>query len=233
MGSSRLPGKSLARLGDQTVIDWVVERVAAADCVTTVIVATSTNPEDDALAAHLSSTGSAGVSRGHPDDVLARYVGAIATTDDEFVVRITGDCPFVHPPLIDQAIDLAQGCDYVATGLDGRFPRGFDVEAVRRTTLVTAAEEANDPVEREHVTPFIVRRPERFTARPLPCPDWMAHPELRVTLDEAADLNLLRAVVDELGASPATLDAYRVVELLRSRPDLVALNAEVVHRNIT
>lgn len=228
MGSRRLPGKSLVDLSGRPVIDWVLERAASATSVSSVVLATSTNAEDDPLARHVGDGGWA-VHRGHPLDVLDRYHGALALTDDPVIVRITGDCPFVQPDLIDLAVETLGDLDYVASGSDGRFPRGFDVEAMQRIALVTAAAEAVDPLEREHVTPFIVRRPDRFRTAPIECPPWARRPSYRLTLDEADDLRFLRAVVDELGATPATLDGPTVIELLDGRPDLVSLNADVEH----
>ncbi len=228
MGSTRLPGKSMATLGDRTVLDWVVERAGSAAGVGGVIVATSTNAEDDAIADHLAGS-PVDVVRGDPHDVLARYARALETTDATYIVRVTGDCPFVQPALIDQALRTVEGIDYVATAADGRFPRGFDVEAIHRDALAAADAEATAPAEREHVTPFIVWHPERFASRPLECPPWARHPELRLTLDEPADLDLLRAVVHQLRATPATLRGEDVVELLLGRPDLVAINRHVEH----
>lgn len=236
MGSTRLPGKSMMDLGGVPVIDWVVQRAAMSTGVDNVIVATSTNPEDDILAAHVAEIAvDPGVTvqavRGSDSDVLARFVLALERVDADYLVRVTGDCPFVQPAFIDAALRTARGIHYVATDPDGRFPRGFDVEAIAREALLTAHAEAVDPVEREHVTPFIVRRPERFASAPLLCPEWARHPELRITLDEQADLDLLRAVVAELEATPHTLDGPDLLELLLDRPDLVALN-QSVHHNI-
>lgn len=228
MGSTRLPGKSLMALSGQTVIDWVIRRVVLAESVSCVVLATSTNQEDDPLAEHVLAQGIP-VYRGHPLDVLDRYRGAVALTDDPIIVRITGDCPFVQPALIDLAVETLNGHDYVATGIDGRFPRGFDVEAMQRHTLLTAAVEAKDRLEREHVTPFIVRRPERFDIAPVQCPTWAQRPDLRITLDEPADLELLRAVVHEMRTNPEQLDGESLIGLLESRPDLVAINAHVTH----
>ncbi len=236
MGSTRLPGKSMMDLGGVPVIEWAVRRAAMAERVSHVVVATSTNSDDDVLAAHVSEMRlDSGVAveavRGSVSDVLSRFVLALERTDADYVVRVTGDCPFVQPAFIDSALETATGIDYVATDPDGRFPRGFDVEAIRREALITAHAESDDPVEREHVTPFIVRRPERFASAPLLCPEWARHPELRVTLDEQADLDLLRAVVEELDASPTSLDGPAMFELLLRRPDLVAIN-QSVHHNI-
>ena len=87
-------------------------------------------------------------------------------------------------------------------------------------------------MEREHVTPFIVRRPDEFPTGPFECPAWARHPDLRLTLDEPSDLDLLRAVVAELDASPKVLDGRAVIDLLSKRPDLTALNSGVAHNII-
>ena len=124
MGSSRLPGKSLADLGGYAVIDWVVQRSLMAHRVDIVVVATSADADDDPLAAHLES-GGWHVVRGDLNDVLDRYATALGELPHDRLIRVTGDCPFVQPELIDAALDLLDGdVQYVYTGHDGRFPRG-------------------------------------------------------------------------------------------------------------
>ena len=228
MGSSRLPGKSLASLGGRPIIDWVVTRAGLAEHVEEVIVATSTDPEDDVLAEHVAKQGWR-VARGDPFDVLSRFALVLEEVDNDRIVRITGDCPFVQPSFIDSALETLEGVDYVATGHDNRFPRGFDVEAIRRDALLTAFVEARDPIEREHVTPFIARRPDRFATRPLPCPEWARRPDLRLTLDEPDDLRMLRAVIAGLDAHPLTLRGPDLIAFLDENPAIAAMNRDISH----
>lgn len=232
MGSTRLPGKSLADLGGVAVIEWVLRRVQQADRVDGVVLATSTLEEDDPLADMVERSGGH-VVRGHPTDVLERYASVLEAVPHEVVVRVTGDCPFVQPDFVDRAVAmLLDGTDdlaYIYTGHRGRLPRGFDVEAVRRSALLIAAAEAIDPVEREHVTPFVARRPDRFASRELPIPEWAQRGDLRLTVDEPADLDAVRAIVSALDASPERLDGREVIELLSRRPDLRAINDRVQH----
>ena len=234
MGSSRLPGKTLEPLGEWTVLDWVVRRAQMAERVSEVIVATSTNPEDDAIEAHLSGS-SATVVRGSADDVLARFGLALASTDADRIVRVTADCPLLQPELIDRAIGIADelGVVYVATDLDGRMPRGFDLEVVGREALEVALEEAIRPDEREHVTPFIVRRPGRFPAAPLEAPEWAQRTDVRLTLDEPDDLRMLRALVSGMEASPESLSGPALFAYLDAHPEVAAINRHVAHRTIT
>lgn len=232
MGSSRLPGKTLADLGGRPVIDWVVNRCRAAGTVGEVIVATTDRSEDDPLVAHLEERG-VPVVRGSSDDVLDRYRVALASTDAELLVRVTGDCPFVSPEIIDLGVAalLDGDADYAATGLDGRFPRGLDAEVVRRAALLEASEDAVDGEEREHVTLFIYRRRDRFSCVPIDAPAWVLAADVRFTVDEPVDLEVAREVVGGLG-DDVLVPAQRVIEHLRAHPDLAARNADVEHRNV-
>ena len=232
MGSSRLPRKTLASLGGRAVIDWVIDRCAAAQGVDTVIVATTDLEGDDVLVEHLGDR-DVTVIRGSSDDVLDRFRVAAEAVSSPVLMRVTADCPFVAPEILEAALGTLEltGADYVATGLDGRFPRGLDAEAFRRATLLEVASEATDPEEREHVTPFIYRRQGRFACRPIDPPDWAARPDLRFTLDEPADLELASAVVDALGGD-VHLPARSIIEHLSEHPELVAINADVDHRTV-
>ncbi|MEO1056164.1 MAG: NTP transferase domain-containing protein, partial [Actinomycetota bacterium] len=93
MGSRRLPGKSLADLGGIPVIEWVLRRLRTAASVDEIVLATSTLEEDDELAQVVASHGTS-VVRGHPTDVLDRFVAAVdSVASADTVVRVTGDCP--------------------------------------------------------------------------------------------------------------------------------------------
>jgi spore coat polysaccharide biosynthesis protein SpsF (cytidylyltransferase family) len=231
MGSTRLPGKTLMDLGGVPVVDWVTRRLAMTAGLDDVLVATSDQPADDVLARHLVGSGQR-VVRGPADDVLGRFQQALGATDADTVVRITADCPFVQPELISLGLTtfFECGADYLGTALDGRLPRGFDLEVIRRGAVESAALEAHDPVEREHVTTFVLRRPERFHHAALPAPEWARRPGYRICLDEPPDLSVLRAVVDGLGATPESLDGRAVISFLDANPQVVALNRSVVHR---
>jgi spore coat polysaccharide biosynthesis protein SpsF len=232
MGSTRLPGKSLADLGGWPLLDWSVERARMARGVDEVVVATSTLAPDDQIAEYVARHQIACI-RGSADDVLARYALAVSERAADVIVRITADCPFVDPAIVEQTITALAAADYASTSLDGRYPRGFDVEAVRRDVLEIAAAESVDPAEREHVTLFVYRRPDRFDCRPVEAPEWARRPDLRFTVDEGADLELARAVVAGTSGTPRTLTGIEVIRFLDEHPDIAALNRAVAHRNIT
>lgn len=234
MTSSRLPGKVLLPLGSDVVLGWVTKRARAASRIDGVLVATSDDSSDDVIEDWGTATNTP-VFRGPLDDVLDRYRRASEWAEATTVVRLTADCPFVDPGIIDRAVTvlIENSYDYCSTSLDGRYPRGLDVEVMTSDTLLAAAEELGEPDEREHVTLGIYRRPERWRCGAIPAPSWVRVPGARVTLDEPDDFELATRLVVELGVSdPHRFDVAAALGLLSRRSDLVDINAHVVHRTV-
>ena len=99
MGSTRLPGKVLMPVLDRPLLWWVVHRVRQSRYVDEIVIATTTNPRDDAIAT-LCETENWSVFRGSEDDVLDRYYQAAQTHDADVIIRITSDCPLIDPVVI-------------------------------------------------------------------------------------------------------------------------------------
>ncbi len=227
--STRLPGKVLKPLAGRTVLGWVARAAAAAPGVDQVIVATSDAVDDDPVAAEAARLGVPCV-RGPLDDVLTRFRIAVDEHPASSVIRLTADCPLLDPALIGRLVAIWRAeptLDYVSTTLVRTLPRGFDAELIRTEVLLDQAAEAVG-AHREHVTSGIYTQPSRYA-----CSGVVVAPaasDLRVTLDTVEDWQLLEAVVAELGDRPG--DWRSVVTLLRSRPDLVALNAHVEQKKV-
>lgn len=165
MTSSRLPGKVMKPILGMPMIGRQLERLARCESIDRLVVATSMDPSDDPLAAYVESRG-VRVFRGALNDVLGRFNGAaIANGPASHVVRLTADCPLADPGVIDACVWLhvEKGADYTSNTIERTYPDGLDVEVMTAAALKTMAREARDPYEREHVTPFIYRRPERFS----------------------------------------------------------------------
>lgn len=224
MGSTRLPGKVLRSLGGRPVLEWMVRAARAAEGVDEVVVATSDADSDDAVERAGSELG-VRVIRGSEDDVLSRFVLALRETGADAVVRLTADCPLADPALISQVVAVWRSdpaLDYVATTLVRTLPRGLDVELASKAAL-NAADASAEGYHRTHVTSYLYAGPGSFRTMGLV----IAPPanDLRVTLDTVPDAEALDAIVAELGDRPP---AWRdVVDLLRSRPDIAGINADV------
>ena len=103
LGSTRLPNKVMATIGDVTLIGFLLRRLSKSQLIDEIILATSANPVNDPLSQHVSDLGYS-VVRGSEDDVLDRYLLASNSTSADVVIRITGDCPLVDPELVDQML---------------------------------------------------------------------------------------------------------------------------------
>jgi spore coat polysaccharide biosynthesis protein SpsF len=196
-GSTRLPGKVLQDLGGRPLLRFMLDRLADLR-VDDLVIATSTLARDDVVAEIATAAGRP-VVRGSETDVLDRFVTALDAHPADHVVRLTADCPLADPVLIESVLarHLDRGADYTSNVFPRTFPRGLDCEVVTADALRSAHAEATDPAEREHVTPFFYRRPERFALAnmrndlPLGREGW--------TVDTADDLEFVRRLVERMG----------------------------------
>lgn len=226
MASTRLPGKVLLPLAGAPMLARQIERVQRAQSLDRLIVATTTGQEDDAIASLAADLG-VECCCGSADDVLDRYFGAAEAHAPSHVVRLTADCPLADWQLIDRAIEFAVGggFDYASNTLRPAWPDGLDVEVLTFAALESAWREARSPVEREHVTQFIVKRPERFSLGSLEGEVDLS--ALRWTVDEPRDYDFVRQVYDALYPGNPAFTTDDVLHLLRQRRDLMDINSGI------
>ena len=227
LGSTRLPGKTLADLGGRPMLAHVVERAAAIPGVDGVVIATTVHPRDDRLAGWAQAAGLPCV-RGSEDDVLDRFHDALERHPCDAIVRVTPDCPFLDPEVSGRVVAAWRGdpgrVDYASNVHPPTFPDGLDTEVIARSALAAAWREARWPSDREHVTPFVWRQPERFRQVAVRGDLDLSH--LRWTVDTVADLEFARAVHARLAPAVGERFGMRdVVALLAREPALAALNA--------
>jgi spore coat polysaccharide biosynthesis protein SpsF len=228
LGSTRLPGKALADLAGRPVLAHVAERAAAIPGVDGVVLATTVSTADDLLEAFAGRAG-IGCVRGSEADVLDRFLLASREAGAGAVVRITADCPLLDPEVsgrvVAEYVARRPGVDYVSNVHPPTYPDGLDTEMFSAEALETAWREARLPSEREHVTPYIWKHPERFRLANVEHEeDLSAH---RWTVDTEADLAFVRSVFEGLGAGAARAGMRQVLRLLGERPELRGLNAGI------
>ncbi|MBL7161552.1 MAG: glycosyltransferase family protein [Anaerolineales bacterium] len=175
MSSSRLPDKVLLDIGGRPMLQWVVERTRRARTISQVVVATTVDPSDDPVADFCRSQDIA-FARGSVHDVLDRYYQVAKECEADVIVRITADCPFIDPGLINHTVralfsinlDVGFSVDnsqlpianfqFVTNRLPQpwwrTYPIGLDTEAFTFGVLEQAWREANESHQREHVTPY-------------------------------------------------------------------------------
>ena len=225
MGSTRLPGKVMRQVGGHRVIDLLLHRLSQATEIDEIILATSERDVDTPLAEHVAALGYR-IARGSEDDVLSRYATAVDSTDAEIVVRITGDCPLVMPELVDQAVARfkeTQGLDYLSNVAPPSYPDGFDIEVITAASLRIAHEQATDPFDREHVTPFL-RREDRFTREAITAARDLSH--IRLTVDEPDDIIMIDEVLAAM-APDVDFGMDALIGLIDAQPEMFNTNSQI------
>jgi spore coat polysaccharide biosynthesis protein SpsF (cytidylyltransferase family) len=225
VSSSRLPRKVLQPILGTPMLRHQLDRVRRASSLDAIVVATSTDPGDAAIA-DLCAAAGVDCFRGSLDDVLDRFYRAALPYRPEHVVRLTGDCPLADPELVDRVVGvcIAESLDY--TGAEPSFPDGLDVEVMRFTALEEAWEEATRPSDREHVTQFINRQRDRFRVRGVANDVDLSH--LRWTVDEPADFELIKRIYEALYPTNPAFTTRDILDLLARQPELATLNKGIV-----
>jgi spore coat polysaccharide biosynthesis protein SpsF len=256
MGATRLPDKVLEDIGGEPMLAWVVERARRATLVHQVVVATSTETEDDPIEAFCKSKGYS-CYRGSLHDVLDRYYQAARTYAAEVVVRLTADCPVIDPWVIDQTLQAFFGrtealivngrgkaipeelrktqisWDFAANRLPPpwkrTFPIGLDTEVCTFNALEAAWNFADRVHQREHVMPYLYEHPERFHLLVVNHEPDYGH--YRWTVDTREDLDLVRRIYNLLG-DRMDFSWLDVLQLFEKYPELAEINAVVLPKNV-
>jgi spore coat polysaccharide biosynthesis protein SpsF len=228
MRSTRLPGKVLLPLLGRPMLERMIERLRRVRRADVIVVATTTNPADDAIADLADGIGVASW-RGSEIDVLARVLDAARSVDADLIVETTADCPLIDPGVIDQLIHtfLTNQVDYCANVLRPTYPRGLDAQVFPTRVLAEVANLTTDPADREHVSLYIYEHPDRYrllnVASGLP-----AHvAELRLTVDTPEDFELVTRVYETLYPSKPDFGLADLVGLFAARPEWRAINQHV------
>jgi spore coat polysaccharide biosynthesis protein SpsF len=233
MGSTRLPGKSLKKIGGKPVLGYVIERLRQCRSLDEVVVATSTNEEDNKIE-EFCRLQEVNCFKGSEEDVLARYFNCASLYKFDTIVRITGDCPLLSPKVVDRAVGVFRqgGCDYVSNTFKRGFPRGLDVEVFSFETLKKAFEKGGSPEEREHVTLYIYRNPDKFRLKYFTDKS-LKRPELKLCIDTENDFRVVEAVFLHFGNPLVGIkDAIRFLD---ENPELkkLSLAEEGIYREKT
>lgn len=232
MTSSRLPRKVLMPLAGKSVLERMIERHRRSKYTDEVIVATTTNAADDPIVAEAERLGCK-YFRGSEDDVLGRLTGAAGLCGADIVIQGMADSPLVDWRILDRIVEKldAEKLDFVSNELEETFPVGFDARAFTYAALEESNRVAIEPVYREHAGLFIYKHPEKkFKLGNIRAEGDMLWPTLRLTLDTENDYELIGAVYNALAPQNDDFSAEDVVHFLKSRPGLVAINAEIKQR---
>lgn len=224
--SRRLPGKALARLGPCTALEWIFRRLKKAKTLSQVVFSTGSGPENRALCRLAERHGISAFS-GPEADLVKRFLGALFLTDADAMVRVTGDCPWVDPDLVDKMVGIWQKnprVDFVTNYTPPTYPDGLDLDLTTRPALERMHRTVSTPLDREWFNAYILKHPGEFVIKHFSSPRDLS--ALRWTLDFPEDLAFFRRAFSLFGGrSLESMRTARLVALLERNPALIGINA--------
>ena len=229
MTSSRLPGKVLMDLGGKPALVRLIERLKGSKYLQEIVIATTTNQEDDIVVRTAKEHG-VRYYRGSEEDVLARTVEAAESTNTDYIVQITSDCPLVDAETIDRVIERMMEhpyLDYVGNSLVRTYPLGYSVEIFRTEALREVERTINDLAVREHVSLYFYENPELYHLSNVEAPAFLRHPEYRLTLDTQDDYRVIKHVFEALHGEKEDFSLYDITKYLIQHPEVVTWNRHI------
>ena len=220
----------------KTVLSHVVGRVQACEAIDQVVVATTDQAIDKEIVAEAQKLG-VGVYCGSENDVLERYYRAAKSFSAEVITRVTADCPLFDPVvlscmLVEFKRILSTGFEnvYVTNNRVRTYPRGLDVEVFSFAALEKANQRAKLGFEREHETQYMHRHKDEFVLYDFKNSE--DYSDYRWTLDTPEDFNFIETVYSELYKEGKVVSTAEVLSLLKKKPELCELNADVKQKKI-
>ncbi|WP_267928414.1 cytidylyltransferase domain-containing protein [Desulfolithobacter dissulfuricans] len=239
LGSSRLPGKQFRKIGRKMLLEWLLEELRRCRQVDKIVLATSAEPENGPL---LSWSDKQGISTysypGGVNHVTTRLRRAAEKFSAEICVLVSGDCPLIHAPAIDQLVSSLKchpEADFVAAKPDsqGHPPALQGISVARIKTWQRADDLSDRPALKEHHFPILHQRPDLFTCHRIALQkDLYAPFHHRYSIDTWADLEFHNVVHNTLAASGSTYSLPAVVNLLRQDQSLVSINSHVHQKGV-
>jgi spore coat polysaccharide biosynthesis protein SpsF len=226
MTSTRLPGKVLMEVMGRPLLSYQIERLRFCKRIDEIIIATTTNKEDDPIVELVQKEG-LNFYRGLENDVLDRYYQAAKEYEAVHIMRLTADCPLIQPDICDSIANayFESNVDYIRTGKT--FAEGLDCEIIGFKALAQAWREAKLKAEREHVTLYISKHPEFL--KTMVKENDTDDSNYRITVDEEEDFIVVKTILENLYKGEGTwFSIGEIKRFFKENPSIYQLNTGII-----
>lgn len=227
MNSERLPGKVIMPLAGKPLVLHLVERLRSIKEIDHVVVATAEHPSNDPLV-EICDDNKIDCFRGSLDDVLGRLTSAGQLYEADIVIRATCDCPLVERKYVAERIAMVEREDLAFTYCLSSSMLFAGATVMKMTFLDFLNQYANRPEDREHCgLPFALLYRKIFRSKEVFPDEELNSYGYRLTVDERADYEVVKAIYDALYSPGRPIDIKSVLQFLQETPALVARNSMV------
>ena len=220
MGSSRLPGKVMMPLAGTPLFLRIYARLSAVRGLDGIVLATTADPRNDAMAALAERHGLLVARWAEEDDIAGRLNLALDVTGAEAFLKINADCPLADPAVMQAVLDafLAAGdADFAGNGIEPSYPLGYTVELISARALRWCQENLHSADDRELTIKWIKEHPDRFPAISLRSETDRS--DLNLTVDTPEDYALMTEIYDALQPVEPGFGMAAVLDYLATRDD--------------
>jgi|TARA_Y100000310_G_scaffold93927_1_gene91508 spore coat polysaccharide biosynthesis protein SpsF len=227
MSSSRLPGKVLLKICGKTALELMIERVKRSKTIDKIIIATSTNKQDDFIE-KICKEIEIECIRGPEEDLLSRYKIVSDKIKPCIIVKMGADSILIDPLVIDHVVNtfLNGDYDYVSNyGIPKTYPEGCTVDVYTSDTLNEVFQEAKKPSEREHISPFMWNKPEKYRFFRVDYKKDLSN--YRLSLDYYEDFLVIKSIFESLYPKNPNFTLEDVIAWLDSNPGIAKLNSHI------
>lgn len=229
--SNRLPFKAVKDIYGIPAIERCLINTSAIPGVDKIILATSTNKEDDILEKY-NLAGKVEVVRGSENDVLERFIPSINKYEPDHIIRVTGDCPLVSPELGEIIIDKHIKNNKDITYTPSKVALGSACEIYKTNAILKLKKMLPSTPHSEYLIYYYLNNPNYFKLNPIVSPDLFIKP-WRLTLDEENDLILLNLIYSTLKKENEPVYFNEVSTFFKNQPEafLININNVVKYRD--
>lgn len=235
MGSTRLPGKVLLKIGKETIFSIFVDRLRQIKDIDKVVLVTSKSKNNDEL---INEAKRLGIEyfRGSEENVLDRFYKASLKFKPDNIIRIGGDCPLIDFNLVNVGFKIFKTGNYdiLSNAKIRTFPDGMDFEIFKQKCLKIAWQdtflEFNKDVKKFDNT-FInptnyIQIKKEFRNKDFINKSDLSH--TRLTLDYKEDFDLIKKIYENLHKQNRYFTLDEILKFLNKNPKLYELNKKYV-----
>jgi spore coat polysaccharide biosynthesis protein SpsF len=233
MGSGRLPGKVMANVAGRPLLDHLLARLALCPLIDDVVVATSTERENDLIEEYCQKK-DVRVYRGSEHDVLDRLLVALLTLGADVGVLAFGDCPLIDPKIVSRLIQrfyahAYEELDFLGNDLFTSWPPGMEIEVFSVDALADSHKRCSDAEIREHGTLYMRQHPDTYRLCNLEAPPELRRPDLSFEVDEPEDLYVIEKILTHFNGR-ADIALETIIHFMDNNPKLIERTSQVTRR---
>ncbi|MBC8501721.1 MAG: glycosyltransferase family protein [Nitrosopumilus sp.] len=225
MSSTRLPGKVLLPVLEKPIIAHIYERMKFSKKIDLICVSTSENSTDDKIEEFCKQNGIE-VFRGSEENLVSRHLGAAKKYNADTIVRITADCPFVDPEIIDELLELFEknpNADYITNTIKRTYPIGLDVEVIPTRVLEQFLPKSENSTFYEYfIGLHMIENQNEFKCVGLELPEKKT---LRWTIDYEEDYKFVKKIYSLLYKKNKIFLMKDIMIVLKKHPEIEKINS--------